>query len=234
MLKRFITPVLLSTLFLFGENLNIGLDIGHDPRKGGCYSARGIKEYDYNRKTALSVYYALQNAGIEAFFVNADEKKISLDERVKAAQEYGATHFISIHHDSAKEQFLSKWTYRGKRRAYCDAFSGFSLFVSKKNPCFAQSRRLASLIGASLIQRGLHYTPHHAMDIKGERKELLDTQNGVYRYDNLVVLKRNRIPAVLLECGVIINRDEELLIDSAEYRKMIGKAIVRALKQSEL
>ncbi len=232
MLKRYLVILLAGTVISVAGGLNIALDIGHSPKKSGALSARGVTEYEYNRKTALAVYYALQRAGIDAFFVNANENEISLGKRVEVAQEYDATHFISIHHDSVKEQFLAEWHYQGKNRRYCDDFSGYSLFVSQKNGHYEQSRRLASLTGEYLNQRGLHYTPHHNMDIKGERKDLLDSKNGVYRYDNLAVLRRNKLPALLIECGVILNRDEELLIDSNEYRKMIGQAVVWALMQS--
>ena len=43
---------------------------------------------------------------------------------------------------------------------------------------------------------------------------LLNKETGVYSYDELVVLRTTRMPAVLLEAGSIINRDEELKMDS--------------------
>jgi len=227
---RFFTTVFLLSLWVFAAPIKIAIDIGHSPKQGGAYSSRGVSEYTYNRKMALSLYYALQEAGMESFFVNADEKEVSLTQRVDAAEKYGATHFIAIHHDSANERFLKKWDYNGKKRLYCDDFSGFSLFVSRKNPYFEQSSALASKIGEQLIQKGLHFTSHHTMDIKGERKDLIDTRNGVYAYDNLVVLKYAKIPALLLECGVIINREEELKIDTAAYRKMISESVVLGMK----
>src|SRR6516162_7278715 len=42
------------------------------------------------------------------------------------------------------------------------------------------------------------------------RHELIDAEAGVYRYDHLIVLHSTRKPAVLLEAGSIINRQEEL------------------------
>ena len=42
------------------------------------------------------------------------------------------------------------------------------------------------------------------------RRELLDADAGVYRYDQLIVLRMTRMPAVLLEAGSIVNRQEEL------------------------
>jgi hypothetical protein len=45
------------------------------------------------------------------------------------------------------------------------------------------------------------------------------------------VLKTTRMPAVLLEAGSIINRDEELMMDSAERRNVISGAVTAALKK---
>jgi N-acetylmuramoyl-L-alanine amidase len=42
------------------------------------------------------------------------------------------------------------------------------------------------------------------------RRELVDATNGVYRYDQLIVLRTTQMPAVLLEAGSIVNRKEEL------------------------
>ena len=52
------------------------------------------------------------------------------------------------------------------------------------------------------------------------RRELLDAQAGVYRYDQLIVLKDTRMPAVLLEAGSIVNRDEELLLATPERQAL--------------
>ena len=54
---------------------------------------------------------------------------------------------------------------------------------------------------------------------------LLDIDAGVYRYDELIVLRKTQMPAVLLEAGSIINRDEELVMDSQEYRDLVSMAV---------
>jgi N-acetylmuramoyl-L-alanine amidase len=219
--------LLLSTL-AFTKECYIAISIGHTPQKYGATSARGVPEYQFNRKTALSLYYTLQNAGIRSFFVNADENEISLKERVRSAASYKATHFISIHHDSVKEQFLKTWMYHGKKYRYSNRFKGYSLFVSKKNPYFAKSFSLAQSIGKSLRSSGMRPSTHHAMPIKGESKLWLDSYAGVLQYDNLVVLKRNHIPALLIECGVIVHQDEEKSVQSLEYIHTLTSSITQA------
>jgi N-acetylmuramoyl-L-alanine amidase len=62
------------------------------------------------------------------------------------------------------------------------------------------------------------------------QRELLDSATGVYRFDELVVLKQTHMPAVLLEAGSIINRDEELLLGTPERRALITASVTEAVK----
>jgi NAD(P)H-dependent FMN reductase len=61
------------------------------------------------------------------------------------------------------------------------------------------------------------------------RRELVDPQAGVYRYDQLVVLKDTRMPAALLEAGSIVNRGEELLLATPEHEAIMAGAVVEAV-----
>jgi N-acetylmuramoyl-L-alanine amidase len=62
------------------------------------------------------------------------------------------------------------------------------------------------------------------------RHELIDAGSGVYRYDQLIVLKETHMPAVLLEAGSIVNRQEELQLASPERRSIVGKAVAAAVE----
>jgi len=93
-----------------------------------------------------------------------------------------------------------------------------------------QSQDLAREV-TQLLARGLHYTPHYTLALMGRRRhELLDAEAGVYRYDQLVVLRKTLMPAVLLEAGSIINRGEELEMASAERRALTSAAIAAAVE----
>ena len=56
-----------------------------------------------------------------------------------------------------------------------------------------------------------------------------DADAGVYRFDQLVVLRMTRMPAVLLEAGSIIHRDEELKLLAPERRALIMESVVDAV-----
>ena len=143
----------------------------------------------------------------------------------------GADLFLSIHHDSVPDPMLEKWTHDGVDHTYNDRFPGHSIFISNENPQRGRSLEFASLLGAQLKSRGLKYTPHYTERFMGHRRRtIVDAANGVYRYDQLIVLKDTGMPAVLLEAGSIINREEELRMGSAEHQAVVSAAVADAVK----
>ncbi len=119
----------------------------------------------------------------------------------------------------------------GKTRRYSDRFSGFSLFVSRRNPRFAQSLACASALGAAL--RAASFTPstHHAEPISGENRPFADRENGVHEFDDLVVLRAATQPAVLFEAGIIVNRADELRLQQPATQARIAAALTEGLKR---
>jgi len=227
---RFIALFLLSTLSLSAkDSFLVAIDIGHTPKKYGCMSSRGISEYRYNRRMALELHSALSSSNINSFVINQVGDDISLLSRTAEAKRRGASLFISIHHDSVQPKFLSKWDYEDKTYRYSDNFYGYSLFVSTRNKNAKKNLLFANLLGEALIQRKNTPTLHHALDIKGERRTLLSKERGVYLYDTLAVLRTAKMPALLMECGVIVNRKEELLLNYKAYRENMINAIVEAV-----
>ena len=89
---------------------------------------------------------------------------------------------------------------------------------------------MATLLGKALLHIGMHPTHHHAEKIQGENRKLLNPHLGIYQFDDLVVIKYPTIPALLLECGVIVNRQEELKLSSPSFREKLASAIVNALR----
>jgi N-acetylmuramoyl-L-alanine amidase len=61
------------------------------------------------------------------------------------------------------------------------------------------------------------------------RHQLLDADAGVYRYDQLLVLRHTSMPAVLLEAGSIVNRKEELELVTDDRRTLTANAVTAAV-----
>ena len=100
--------------------------------------------------------------------------------------------FIAIHHDSVPDNLLQTWQYEGQEEHYNDDYPGYAIFISNDNPDRAGSLMFGGFLGKELQARGLQYTPHYTLPLMGHRRrELLDAEAGVYRYDQLIVLARN-------------------------------------------
>jgi N-acetylmuramoyl-L-alanine amidase len=151
-----------------------------------------------------------------------------LQERSFQASSFKADLFLSVHHDDVQPIYYDEWTYNGRKHHFSDRYAGYSIFVSKRNLFADQSLHFATLLGAELQKRSMTFTTHHAENIRGERRQILDNERGVYRYDELMVLKNTRAPAVLLEAGVIVNREEESVLSSPERQKLISEAALAA------
>jgi len=212
----------------------IVLDVGHTAESEGAISARNVSEFVYNLRLAKRIEEKLKAEGFRETRLLLTEGKArrSLVKRVAAANDLPADLLLSIHHDSVPNKFLEDWEFEGKKSRYSDRFSGYSVFVSRSNPDFKTSLSFAELIGKEMKAQGLDYAAQYSQPIMGRyQRELLNKETGVYRYDELIVLRKTRMAAVLLEAGSIINRDEELKMGSPERRNVISSGVAAAIKQ---
>jgi N-acetylmuramoyl-L-alanine amidase len=209
------------------------VDVGHTDDKFGAISARGAREYDFNLRLAKLIEKELIDAGFSktVLMITTEAPRAGLFARARKANSLPADLLLSIHHDSVPDQLLEKWEYEGTQRSFSDRWKGHSIFVSKDNGDYKGSLLFGKLLGEQMKARGLQYTPHYTEKIMGSRRRVLvNADAGVYRYDELIVLKDTRMPAVLLEAGSIINREEELLLGTPEHQALISAAVTDAVK----
>ncbi|AOK43808.1 N-acetylmuramoyl-L-alanine amidase family protein [Burkholderia vietnamiensis] len=193
----------------------IVVDTGHTPAHPGATGASGRVEYRYNLDLSTAVADTLIAHGDRVLRTSADGREIALDQRSTQAPD--ANLFVSIHHDSMQQQFIDA----GRQRE----FHGFAVFVSERNPHYAESLRCAKSIAEHLLAAGERPSLYHAQPIKGENRPLIDPQLGIHRFDDLVVLRTAPIPAVLVEAGVIVNPDEEKRLAQRDTIQRLGASI---------
>jgi N-acetylmuramoyl-L-alanine amidase len=212
----------------------IVLDVGHTAESEGAISARKVSEFVFNLRLAKRIEEKLKAEGFAETKLLLTEGKArrSLFKRVAAANNLPADLLLSIHHDSVPNKFLEDWEFEGKKSHFSDRFSGYSVFVSRSNPDFRTSLSFAELIGKEMKAQGLDYARQYSQAIMGRhQRPLLNKETGVYRYDELIVLRKTQMAAVLLEAGSIINRDEELKMSSPEHRDIISSGVTAAVKE---
>src|SRR5262249_42705139 len=192
----------------------------------GALSVRNMPEYEFTVRLATRLVEKLKSGGLSwtRLMLTEGKARPSLLKRVATANNSNADLFLSIHHDSVPDKFMEDWEFEGKKSHFSDRFGGWSVFVSHRNADFDASLAFARMIGTRLQWEKLKCADQYSLPVMGRyRRDLIDAKAGVYRYDKLIVLQRTEMPAVLLEAGSIINRDEELEMASVERQDvMIG------------
>jgi N-acetylmuramoyl-L-alanine amidase len=207
----------------------VAIDVGHFIEEPGATSARGRPEFEFNRDLAVEIQSSAQGRGLKTRLIGYDGFMSQLTHRTAAAA--SADFFLAVHHDSVQPYLIKTWEHDNVERRFNDDHAGFSLFISRKNPAMRKSLACASAIGEAMRGAGFSPSLYHADPIPGENKPFADKRNGVHYYDNLIVLKTARSPAMLLEAGVIVNRDEELRMRSEDVRRRIAAAVAQGLER---
>ena len=146
------------------SKFRIVLDVGHTAESEGAISARNVSEFVFNLRLAKQIEEKLKAEGFAETKLLLTEGKArrSLVKRVAAANNLPADLFLSIHHDSVPNKFLEDWEFEGKKSRFSDRFSGYSVFVSRKNPDFKTSFAFAELIGKEMKAQGLDYAKQYS------------------------------------------------------------------------
>lgn len=195
------------------------MDVGHYAAEPGVTSASGRPEFEYNLALADALRLALEGARLRVRLIGERGDYAVLHHRTRDAE--GADLFLSVHHDSVQRHLL--------REAH--RFSGFSLFVSRANPKLERSLACASAIGAELRSAGFRPSRYHADPVPGENRPFADEANGVHYYDNLAVARSAAMASVLLEAGVIVNREEERKMSDPAVRRRMAAAVTQGVRK---
>ena len=170
-----------------------------------------------------------QQPGVSVLVVNEAGREIPILERGDVANRAKADLFLSVHHDSVNERYKVTQLLEGRMARLSEKFHGYSVFFSDKNAQPGPSFEFAKKLGRAMREQGMVPTAHHAEKIPGEGRDFVVPQHGVYRFNDLLVLKRARMPAVLLECGVIVHPDEETELNTPERQRKIVTAVREAV-----
>lgn len=206
------------------------IDSGHTPKQPGALGARGIREVFYNEAFSDKLGTSLRAAGVQVVTTRKSIEDISLKDRAERANAVMPNLFLSIHHDSTQLKYLIKTEFNGLA-AYQTIVpvAGYSIFISKLNPKFDKSYQFAQLLGKAMTQLDRPVALHHAERIEGENRELLDAELGIYRFDQLLVLRNTLSPAVLLEVGVIVDPSDEKVVSDRVKQDAIVQVTVAAV-----
>ncbi|MBI3183203.1 MAG: N-acetylmuramoyl-L-alanine amidase [Myxococcales bacterium] len=214
-------------LLLFAATV-VFLDPGHGPDSPGATSARGIPEFRYNQEWAARLEGALRAVpGIEVKRTRRDGQALALAERAERANSARAALLLSIHHDAAGAGEKLSWTDQGKAREHQLVARGYSLHVRGDRP---ESVAAALAISRAISAAGFAPAEYHRRHYR--LVEGTDASLAIYDRPELGLLRRAKVPAVILELGFIDHLEEEASLATPEVRARLLEAIVRGVREA--
>ncbi|MFH0999147.1 MAG: N-acetylmuramoyl-L-alanine amidase [Pseudomonadota bacterium] len=168
------------------------------------------------------------------------QKYKDLYSRIALANEKQAGLFISIHHDSVQEHHLLR-TKEGKIVDVQDDFKlqfhpGYSIYIARdpKYPNtelnYLDSLKFARLFAEKMQLMGRKPSTYHEEKPDQDNYQCIDLSLGIYNSKaKLAVLRNAKMPAVLIEAGVIVDIEEEKNISSQAFKNQFAILLVESI-----
>jgi N-acetylmuramoyl-L-alanine amidase len=213
------------------------IDAGHGGFDSGAVGKNGLKEKDVTLDLALKIHEKLMRQGkIKSFLTRTGDYYIPLSARTVTANQHQADLFISLHINANQ-----------KREAH-----GSETYFCSEKASSAEAKKVAALENSVLkFDEPFKKKPGH-IDIeeilfKFEQK-LYWSESGKFAKNfqerfqqhlplksrgvhsaNFYVLRRTKMPSILLETGFISNPNEESMLRNPDFRNQIVDSIARGL-----
>lgn len=211
------------------------LDPGHGGPDPGAISVTGYYEKNVTLRVAHSVKQILESTGrYKVYLTRSKDVFVPLRRRYQLAEEAGGELFISLHADSHRDSRLR----------------GASVYTLSENASDREAAALAAKENRSDAIAGVDLT-HQSDAVASFLIELRQRQTlnesalfsevlikeiaqesrllrNSHRFAGFAVLKSPDVPSVLLELGYLSNRQDEKVLRTKNFRKKIGRAILRA------
>ena len=216
------------------------LDAGHGGFDSGAVGAEGLMEKDVNLELALACASVLRQRApaLRVFLTRTGDYYVPLSARTAVANQHSADLFISFHCNASEnraaqgvetyfcsEQASSKEAQRVARfenavlrYEKAAATQQDADAVNIENLLFRYERRRywqAADAAAGIMQKLL-------------AKRLPFPDRGVHSAD-FYVLRKARMPSILLETGFISNDSEERLLSDAAYRQRMAASVASGI-----
>lgn len=193
----------------------IVIDPGHGGKDAGAIGPYGLTE----KAVALDIswrlrdYLAREHPEVRIIMTREDDYCVSLEQRVRLANESEADLFISVHANSARlNRYVASGfeTFYPRQRTVASAGSAGNPYSPQR--AIHQSRYLAALVQEELAGIFIEEIPDRGVKPAG-----------------FYVLRHTGMPAVLVEVGFISNPNVELNLRQPGVRQRIAEAIGHAV-----
>jgi N-acetylmuramoyl-L-alanine amidase len=206
---------------------------GHDP---GTHGVTGTLEKDVTLASALTLKSVLEEAGrYRVELTRTRDQYVTLDDRVRLAQQLGANLVLSMHADEVSDASvrgasvytLAKSASDTDTAALADRENGLAPGNGGHGEHLPPE---VSEILASLAARETRMASARiAHQLVRDFRHRLPVLPSPERHANFVVLHAADIPSVLIEMGFLSNVEDEVALNDPEHRALIARAMTRAV-----
>jgi len=212
------------------------LDPGHGGKDPGAIGTLGTEEKTIVLDIAKRTKEHLVKMGFEVYLTREGDEYITLAERAEKAIKTQADLFVSIHANWAENRaavgletyFLSEAKTDWERAVAARENAVFERELA--NPLIKDKNNPLTLILADLAQNEFLYESSElAVQVQEASLDLLRAYDRGLKQANFYVLRNIFMPAILVECGFLSNRQEEKLLCTTERREKIAQAIAQGI-----
>lgn len=219
-----------------GNRPVVVLDPGHGGVDPGAVGEGGVFEKDVVLSFARRLRDNLMASGeVEVRMTRDDDRFLSLRQRVEVARGFGADLFVSIHADSAPQDYVR----------------GATVYTLSERPSDAQAAAIAARENRSDVLAGIEadeatdevtdilidlarretkvFSHHFAEEVIDELGTAVQLHKNPHRSARFRVLKAHDIPSVLIELGYLSNIHDEQLLTDEKWRERAAGALTEAV-----
>ncbi len=219
---------------------NVIIDPGHGGREYGATSIHSDYEKIYNLEISLLLekYLKKKYPKLNVYMIRDNDEIYSLDERSKIANTKlnisKNTIFISIHCNSVKGEDRSpkgfEIYYLDQKKSIYEDREKLTIQKNIINSARSQDiQKIYSDLYVSMVQRrSLLLAQSIEQNLKLEIGQRMKSR-GVKR-QSFHVLRKNLMPAVLIEIGFLTNEDDFKIIANGDMQNLIVKGIYEGIK----
>ncbi|MDU7904663.1 MAG: N-acetylmuramoyl-L-alanine amidase CwlD [Peptostreptococcaceae bacterium] len=192
-------------------NKGLLLDAGHggiDP--GATNEDKSILEKDINLQITLKLRELLESSGCLVLLTREED--------------------TSLYEEEAGKTTRQKYNENLKNRRKMIEESGVDAFVSIHLNKFEQSKYYGA---QTFYPEGQNDSKLLSQFIQDELKRVVDktNQRKIKPSKDIYLLKENKIPSVLIECGFLSNEKESKLLNDEKYQEKVAWAIYAGIQK---
>jgi N-acetylmuramoyl-L-alanine amidase len=213
------------------------IDPGHGGFDSGAVGKNGLQEKNVTLDLAQQLHRRLTEKGqVRSYLTRTGDYYVPLSDRTVIANQYRADLFISIHiNANENRQAQGSETYFCSERASSTEAARVAAF---ENAVLSYDEKIQRKKGYIDIEQILaafgqklnwQESGQFAIDFQDRFKTELPFKSRGIHSANFFVLRKAKMPAILLEAGFISNPGEENLLAQAAFRAKIVGAIARGI-----